>query len=321
MTSFIRFRGDSLLRYFNRTPRVLFYHGVDNRVNPAVEAEIFDINEFENQIEYLVKHYEIISIEDFEQRFINSSFTNREVVLTFDDGYANNLYIVDPILSKYKLPYTVFISTEHITTGQFFPTSVNRIITKGAGLNKVEIPSQNLSFSLTTEEEINNAVSQISKLLKSLPIKEVRDITNDLIKNVSKVQWLELMEKYKSVRPMNWDEVLELSSKEGVTIGSHCMWHICCHANQSEYDLKNQIEESKIQIEQKINKQCKYFAYPNGDYTSYSNEIVKENYSMGFSTEKDMISENKNNISIIPRIGVAGNLNVFKILTNLYPKK
>ncbi|MDD4111282.1 MAG: polysaccharide deacetylase family protein, partial [Clostridia bacterium] len=110
---------DSILRSFNRTPRVLFYHGVDNRVNPAVEAEIFDINEFENQIEYLVKHYEIISIEDFEQRFINSSFTNREVVLTFDDGYANNLYIVDPILSKYKLPYTVFISTEHITTGQF----------------------------------------------------------------------------------------------------------------------------------------------------------------------------------------------------------
>ncbi|HHX68252.1 MAG TPA: polysaccharide deacetylase family protein, partial [Gallicola sp.] len=300
---------------------VLFYHGVDNRVNPAVEAEIFDINEFENQIEYLVKHYEIISIEDFEQRFINSSFTNREVVLTFDDGYANNLYIVDPILSKYKLPYTVFISTEHIATGQFFPTSVNRIITKGAGLNKVEIPSQNLSFSLTTEEEINNAVSQISKLLKSLPIKEVRDITNDLIKNVSRVQWLELMEKYKSVRPMNWDEVLELSSKEGVTIGSHCMWHICCHANQSEYDLKNQIEESKIQIEQKINKQCKYFAYPNGDYTSYSNEIVKKNYYMGFSTEKKKISGTKNNISTIPRIGVVCNLNSFKIHTNLYPKK
>lgn len=317
---FLIINGDSILRLLNKTPRILFWHGVDHRVNKNVEAEIFDIDVFEKQIEYLIRHYEVISIEEFENRFFNNSFTKREIVLTFDDGYANNLYIVEPILNKYNLPFTVFISTEHISTGQFFPTSVNRIIIRGAGLKRVTIPSQNINFSLETENDVNNAINTISNLLKILPLEQVREITNDLINNVSNDKWLEFQEKYKSVRPMNWDEVIELSKRKNVTIGSHCMWHICCHSNHPEEEVKQQIELSKLQIEEKLNKECKYFAYPNGDFTDFSNEIVENNYSMGFSTTNNKIPKCKN-LSIIPRMGVAGNINTFKILINLYPRK
>lgn len=317
---FITLKGDLILRKFNQTPKILFWHGIDNRVNNSVEAEIFDIDVFEKQIEYLIKHYEIVSIEEFEKRFLNNTFSNREIVLTFDDGYANNLYIVEPILNKYNLPFTVFISTEHVTTGQFFPTSVNRIIMKGAGLKNINIPSQNIDFNIENEDDVNNAINTISNLLKTLSLKQVREITNDLINNVSKEKWLELQKTYKSVRPMNWDEVIELSNKKNVTIGSHCMWHICCHSNHSKEVVKQQIELSKQQIEKKINKECKYFAYPNGDFTDYSNKIVSVNFSMGFSTKINKINA-KNNLSVIPRLSVAGNLNTFKILINLYPTK
>lgn len=317
---FLIFRGDYILRTYNRVPRILFWHGVDKRISPNVETEILDIGVFEKQIKYLKKNYEIISIENFENRLRNNTFTNHEIVLTFDDGYANNLYVVEPILSKYNLPFTVFVSTEHITTGHFFPTSVNRIITKGAGLKKIKIPSQNLNFSLTNKNEIEKSNVKISILLKTLPVQQVEAITNDLIRNVSNEQWLELKDKYKSVRPMNWDEVIELSKKENVTIGSHCMLHICCHENQNPGEVKKQITNSKIIIENKLQTECKYFAYPNGDYTNYSNKLVSKTYSLGFSAKgRDKIS-NKNNFSIIPRIGVPSNLDTFKIIINLYPK-
>lgn len=42
-------KGDVALRVLNRTPRILFWHGVDHRVNKNVEAEIFDIDIFENK--------------------------------------------------------------------------------------------------------------------------------------------------------------------------------------------------------------------------------------------------------------------------------
>ena len=317
---FINFKGDSILRLLNRTPRILFWHGVDNRIDDNIEAEIFDLRVFEEQIKYLNKYFEVISIEEFEKRFLTNSFSNREIVLTFDDGYANNLYVVEPILDRYNLPFTVFISTEHISTGQFFPTSVNRIIVRGGGLKSISIPSQNIYFNLETEKDINNALNSISNLLKTLHLKQVRGITNDLINNVSIDKWMKLQKKFKSVRPMNWDEVVELSNKKNVTIGSHCMWHICCHSNHPEKEVKQQIELSKKEIEGKLNKECKYFAYPNGDFTDFSNEIVLENYSMGFSTNKKKIND-KCSLSIIPRIGVVGKLNTFKIITNLYPKK
>ena len=269
----------------------------------------------------LRKNFEIVSIEEFENRLKNKCFTNREVVLTFDDGYANNLYVVEPILRKYKLPFTVFVSTHNIETGEFFPTSVNRIILRGAGLKEVVLPSQNLKFILETPDDINNAECQISNLLKRLPLCNVEILVQELIDNVSPEQWNLLQKQYHSVRPMTWLEVKELSSREGVTIGSHCRWHICCHECQTKEDLSEQIKISKKEIETHLEKECRYFAYPNGNYTDYSNDIVESVYSFGFSTEMRKSIKNNSRVATIPRIGVPATLDTFKILVNLYPKK
>ena len=83
--------------------------------------------------------------------------------------------------------------------------------------------------------------------------------------------------------------------------------------------LKEEIEESKKVIEYKLNKKCNYFAYPNGDFTDYSNEIVKENYSLGFSTKrKERISKGSNR-EIIPRMGIHSDFNFSKVQITLFP--
>lgn len=310
---FLFFKGDAILRRINKTPRVLFYHGIDNVKYPEIETENIDVSVFEKQIEYLIKHYEIISIEEFDRRFREDEFTNKEIVLTFDDGYANNLYVLEPILSKYNLPFTVFASTEHIDTGHFFPTSINRIIVHGAGLDEVKIPSQDLVLPLKTKEERDYAASTISNLLKTSPLKDMKTITQELIDNVSEEEWKRLEVKHKSQRPMTWDELIELSKRPNVIIGSHCRWHICCHSNQDEEVVREEIEESKRDLESKLGVECKYFAYPNGDFTDYSNEIVKANYSMGFSVKKDRIFKSSN-IVIMPRIAVPARMDIFRII-------
>lgn len=318
--AFLLAGGDFWLRIRNRTPRILFWHGVDKRVNPEVEQEIFDVDVFQQQIAYLNKHYEIISIDEFYNRLNAKRFFGKEVVLTFDDGYANNLYVVAPILNQLHLPFTVFVSVEHVETGLFFPTSVNRIITKGAGLERISIPSRKLNISLSNEKERDQACDSISHLLKTLPVAEVKTITNDLIGNVDSSTWDELRSKYKSVRPMTWDEVKKLSDA-GAIIGSHCMWHICCHEKQDEKELDYQISESKRQLEQRLEKECKYFAYPNGDFTDFSNACVLNNYRLGFSTNGRLrVTKNRNNATV-PRIGVPGYFDTFRIITNLYPNK
>lgn len=315
---FIKIGGCHILRKFNKTPRVLFWHGVDNVTNSSIEAEILDVNVFTKQIDYLEKYYEIISIEEFEERYKNKTFSGREVVLTFDDGYANNLYVVAEILHKKNLPYTVFVSTEHVESGIYFPTSINRIITKDISVQELSIPSKKIRFSFKDFHQREIACQTISDLLKKSSLNEVKVIVNELISNISKEHWRILQEKYKVVRPMNWEEV-KLLSEKGATIGSHCMWHICCHSNQNISDVSLQIIESKKKIQEKISKNCKYFAYPNGDFTVESNDIVAKTYSMGFSTKKQEKVDYKNDISVIPRMGVPNDYATFQIMLSLYP--
>ena len=56
--------------------------------------------EFKDQINYLVKNYEIISTEDL----INEDFDNRKknIILTFDDGLTDHYKYVYPFLKKKK---------------------------------------------------------------------------------------------------------------------------------------------------------------------------------------------------------------------------
>lgn len=312
---------DFFIRKINKTPRILFWHGIDFIKNSKVEAESFHIDDFRKQIDFLMKNYEIISIEEFYQRFIEESFTNKEVVLTFDDGYLNNLTIVAPYLNEKNIPFTVFVSTEHIQTGELFPTSVARLIIFGTNLKEISIPTLGINKSnISNSIEKKEIYSLVSFALKNFPVDKVKNIVNDLKNNLTEKNYNLLIQSYSSVLPMNWEQLRQLK-QQGATIGSHCKYHICCHNNQNYNVVKDQIQESKLILETELDYICDFFAYPNGDYTLESNIFVKESgYKMGFSVEKKRISKSLNNISAIPRLSVPSDLDSLKLIMAFYPK-
>ena len=55
---------------------------------------------FNHQIEYLKKNFNVISINDVLQK----NEIKQKVVITFDDGYFDNLKNALPILEKYDCP-------------------------------------------------------------------------------------------------------------------------------------------------------------------------------------------------------------------------
>jgi peptidoglycan/xylan/chitin deacetylase (PgdA/CDA1 family) len=318
---FLNIGGEKFLRNRNRTPRILFWHGVDINPDPVIEAEGISKDKFLKQLDYLQKHYEIISIDEFYGRYENDSFNGKEIVLTFDDGYKNNLTVLAPLLKDRKLPFTVFISTSNISTGGLFPTSILRLMVFGANLTELKIKTLDKSFLLQTEEQKKESYKILSKYLKESEIDVVEKICEDLLSNISKKELDSLLEKHSSLKPLTWDEVRELKQFD-CTIGSHCIDHICCHSNQKEDEVKRQISDSKKIIESELNEPCNYFAYPNGNYTPFSNECVKEaGYLMGFSTKNTYINTKIDQYQAMPRISVPFGIDTFKIIINLYPKK
>ena len=303
----------ALRRSRNRRPRILFWHGVDTHVDPVLCPEIFDVGVFKRQVRFLSKHYDVVSIDEFYHRLTAGCFTGHEVLLTFDDGYANNLSVVEPILSQYGMPFTVFISTDNITFGEYYPTTVNRLITLASGLKQLKIPTIDKVFDMPDDSERKAVARTISKIMKSRPLDQVQGIVKDLISNVPSDDWEKLKKRFQSLRPLNWDEVLQLSKKENVTIGSHGMWHICCHEGQPEDVVRFQIENSRKIIEEHLQTPCDYFAYPNGNYTDFSNACVDSIYKLGFSAETKtrVCLEHK---CVLPRMTGYINLNLFKVL-------
>ncbi|GGZ93631.1 polysaccharide deacetylase family protein [Algibacter mikhailovii] len=319
--TFLFFRGDILLKKTNKTPRVIFWHGVDNNPDPLIEAESIDKKAFIKQLNYLEKNYSIIGIDDFHLRYKNNKFIGDEILLTFDDGYRNNLTVLAPILKERNIPYTVFISTKNISEGKLFPTSILRLVIYGSSITNVSIPFLNINLSINkSDDEKKKTYAIINEFIKESSLKDVEIICSQLINNIPENEWDMLVNKYNSVKPLTWDEIREIQ-KTGCTIGSHCIDHICCHDNQNKEEVKNQIVESKKTIEKELQIDCNYFAFPNGDYTDYAKECVRDaGYKMGFSTKRVRFNYQDNEQLAIPRFSMPFNFDTFKITLNLYPK-
>lgn len=97
---------------------ILCYHGVTERLNrhPSDHAGLhIRADRFETQLDYLRRHYHVISLAEFlKARKNNDPLPDRSVVLTFDDGYRNFLTGALPRLIAREMPVSVFLITDRI---------------------------------------------------------------------------------------------------------------------------------------------------------------------------------------------------------------
>ena len=80
------------------------------------------------------------------------------------------------------------------------------------------------------------------------------------------------------------------------TIGAHTMNHYCLSSLNQEEQVY-QIKENKRILEQNLGSEIKYFAYPFGTkshYNSHSVDLVKNNFSLGFSNFAGLINRDSN---------------------------
>ena len=87
--------------------RILAYHGVES---PPSNPFAVSVEDFEKQIAYITKHFEVIDFDTFlKWKQGEYESPNPKVVLTFDDGFKNNLSHAAPILEKYGAAATFFV--------------------------------------------------------------------------------------------------------------------------------------------------------------------------------------------------------------------
>jgi len=93
---------------------IVAFHRVDDRV--AGDALSLSVDAFDRFCRFFKRYYDVISLSDFLTRLEGGIDVAGSLAITFDDGYLDNYENAAPILEKYALPATFFITSDFIET-------------------------------------------------------------------------------------------------------------------------------------------------------------------------------------------------------------
>ncbi len=291
---------------------ILIYHRVCPKVDNWSLGSLSPAN-FEMQMKYFAQNYELLSLDNLVQ-FIKSGepFPKNAIVVTFDDGYKDNYLYAYPILRKYKIPATIFLTTGYIGASElFWWDKVAYIIENNTSIKKLNLNGLG-SYSLQSELEKTKVKSIICEKLKKMPDNQRISIIQKLI-NICKVEIPpDLGEKYF----LSWSEIKEMDNA-GITFGAHSVNHPIL-INMPLELAKNEIIQSKKDIEEKLGKQITAFSYPNGNFNAEVVELVrKSGFVCAVSVHPGMppkLVSPKDSVYNLSRIGTYEDMNRTKIL-------
>lgn len=270
-----------ILRWQRRnTITVLSLHRISNEkdyfwnpINPAT---------FEKLLNYVIKHYNIISFGDIP--FLKKTSSKPFLILSFDDGYYDFYEYALPLLKKYNLPCNHNIVNECATGNHvIWPQRLNIIF------NYCKNNNCNLSFEIEGDKILLDTFKgnwmqfylKIFKTLMKIPKAQRMLILSEKEKEFSIVPGCKMM---------NWQQIAECA-QSSVEIGSHTYTHDVLSTIADINILQNEIVKSAIEIENKIGKKVNILALPNGEGNDKIKEVIKKSGIKNILSVDDKINK------------------------------
>lgn len=150
---------------------ILAYHDIDSNENltdkedlPTIET-VVTVDEFEKHMRHLsVSGFSVMSVKEYFKKRKENKITEKDIVLTFDDGHISNYQYALPILQKYSFTATFFIISDFICKPDYMGiTELKEMLAF-----EMEIGSHGVSHSYLTELKHENVVNEIAESKKIL---------------------------------------------------------------------------------------------------------------------------------------------------------
>jgi len=202
----------------------------------------------------------------------------RGVVVTFDDGYANNYSLALPILQKYNFPATIFLTTGFLDRA--VPLWVDRLefLVRTAPACDLTFEWRDSSFHLSLRgfRRRTEARVRLNEFLRGLPPDAIHDFLGKLESHLQLCySWETIPEP---LRPLTWDQARAMRATGLISFGCPTVTHPVL-SRCSEQVQVFEIHESKQRIEAELGEECIAFAYPYGKkshYTELTTRLVRK---------------------------------------------
>jgi len=273
--------------------------------------------QFDEQMEVLARRWRPMALAELAQFVREGDVPENAVAVTFDDGYADNWTAGEPILTRYGIPASIFVTThgdapecelwwDELERLIFGPHRLpRRLVLEAAGrlrswnLDPVgEVGSAVSAFawnvSIPADTPRRTAYSELHQLLRTEPAESRWRTLNQLrlIAGLSR-------EPRESHRLMTAEEIAEAAAHDLIEIGAHTVTHPVLAALSPD-DQRWEMSASRERLEDIIHSvqprersahravahrggMVNSISYPYGgrrDYTATTVEIAK---SIGFT--------------------------------------
>lgn len=251
---------------------ILCYHRIADLPNSPRRLWVSP-SRFAEQLEVITRYFTPISLSELVTRLRNGNVPDKAIVVTFDDGYADNLWNAKPLLERYGAPATVFVSTGFVgTKREFYWDELERLLLLDCKANEVylDINGQKCHWQLATPEERLKAYHEIHDSLTPLSPNEREKVIEQLRQRLGAEG-----EGRDDCRVMTADELLEISRDGLVEIGAHTVNHPDLSVLPPELQWQ-EIVASKRQLEGRLNRPIRWFAYPYGRGNAATRQLVQD---------------------------------------------
>lgn len=249
---------------------------------------------FAEHLEVLREHAVPLRLTRFAEDLARGYIQKRAVVITFDDGYGDNVEQAFPLLERHGLPATLFVTTGILEDRrEFWWDELEQLLLQSNRLPpnlRLTIGGKTSTWKLGGDADYRSPdvwrnrhwrtwqaaptrrhqtyLSQWKRLFE-LPLTEKRSALEDLFAQAGMAPGRRLTH-----RTVSAAEIAGLAQSDLVEIGAHTVTHAAlsrlCAAEQWR-----EIDQSKKHLEEVLGARVTSISYPHGDYDKKTLGILR----------------------------------------------
>jgi peptidoglycan/xylan/chitin deacetylase (PgdA/CDA1 family) len=277
---------------------ILLYHRVAELCSDPGAISVTP-QHFSEHLKVLLEYARPIRLQQLSEVLFHGNAEDRHVIIAFDDGYSDNLHHAKPILEYHDVPATVFVTPGHIGSNrEFWWDTLDRLLLWPGALPETlclnvdgSIHQWELGEAAHYSEEAfrrhqswrtwkdappsprHLIYRSLWELLQPLAEEKQREVLGELL------MWAGAEPvAYPTYSTLSQEEVSALAQGKLIEVGAHTLTHPKLSA-LSVASQQDEIQRSKAQLEEILDRPVTSFAYPYGtrsDYTADTIRIVRE---------------------------------------------
>lgn len=256
---------------------------------------------FNEQMAYLSRHCNCLSLPQAIDYLKSGRLPHRSVVVTFDDGYLDNLTIALPILKAHGIPATVYVTTGLISQdASLWWYELEQCIATNVELNFMW-RNQNYRFVMAGHLEKQESYIFLNRMLKNMDLNEQNEFMNQLhCKARVKFKYSDLV--------LHRQHLSRLAAEPLITIGAHTHNHPVL-SRLSNILLRREVGHSRELLQSWTKRPVTHLAYPFGDKQQADKREFEVARELGFESAVTtrlghIHSFHRNHLFALPRVAI-----------------